>query len=877
MAVQKADYIWRDFETDGISASGFHKPINREIRERGTWVENAINAGLSNGGLIYDTKASMDADLAHDANASAWVMTGADAGIYRKSGASGSGAWTKIASLPYSYIKASNVGAGTANALQATTDIPVPAADGAALVALPIFADNTASPVTVAINGGTVLTIKTASGNDVAPGGLKAGMIVSGYVSGSTFRMLSDQASAAIQAAAEAAQLASESARDASASSADRAESYAAMLSADKIKFPTVPAMLADTAMSYSAGENLIVVGAGDVIEAGEFRYEVVGQAAPDNHLATAAGVKLDIIADSDDTIPLAAFGVSDTASLASAISKADAAEKWLDWGAVAIAIDSQVFVTLANPLRWKSSGAKVTYVGISDILNPFQINLPAEVKHQLLGGGWNFDGNGKVHIGPRFTQPLSSTGTKFLGERMVARNVECQEGAGVGSSGIQIRGGFGLVELIEPGAENISIRPGAGVLGAIGVVGIQVVNNPANDDAYPLATRIIRPKIRRVYSQDAAYAHDMDGIGVFAHPDTCNAHGMSRLKVIDADIIGCWGRDIKTQVGYTSITDPTGVVNEGPTGGKQYPFYGIQAGLGEVIGGEQIVDGHVCNTAASIIMSNLSNAASKGIFKWEKGSVRVVNGGKLDTCVHHYPSIPTSKVAWIVDGTQILEGSVREIVDLGTNGADKDTLIVRNTVSAELTGSLARVTAAIGGAAPYRAFVDATNNIQLGTPVPTLITNVPGLGATAIFSDRPGIGFTQSSTTNGNAANQSGITILDRRGPMPVPTSSGSFLGASERYFSVTLANDETFDFPAHGYGSYEAHIRTSKNSRQGFARISYDTGGIVEIAVGTDFKVGTTADPGTGSFRLWRESGALRLKNSDGSLRTFTILLRG
>ena len=73
------------------------QPSKALIRSYFRQFETAVDAGLSNGGLIYDTKANMDADLAHDANASAWVIadsTVANNGIYRKSGASGSGSWT---------------------------------------------------------------------------------------------------------------------------------------------------------------------------------------------------------------------------------------------------------------------------------------------------------------------------------------------------------------------------------------------------------------------------------------------------------------------------------------------------------------------------------------------------------------------------------------------------------------------------------------------------------------------------------------------------------------------------------------------------------------------------------------------------------------
>ena len=82
---------------------------------------------------------------------------------------------------------------------------------------LPINVTNTASPATVSLNGGAALPIITNSGNNVVVGGLVAGMVVAGYIFAGKFRLLSDQASAAIVAAAEDA--------------ADRAEAAAAGVS----------------------------------------------------------------------------------------------------------------------------------------------------------------------------------------------------------------------------------------------------------------------------------------------------------------------------------------------------------------------------------------------------------------------------------------------------------------------------------------------------------------------------------------------------------------------------------------------------------------------------------------------------------------------
>lgn len=218
--VQTANTIWRDYNTDGVPSSEEYDPKKADIRAWGTWVESIITAFTSGGGLIYTSKASLDADLAHDAHSMAWVIgdpIAANNGVYMKLGASGAGSWTRVADLPFSFIIASDAGAGTPNAIQATTSLPV---SPSALVWMNIFEANTASPVTVSFNGGSALTIKTNSGNDVAAGGLVAGVIVMGIVSGSTFRLVSDQASAAIVAAAEAAQAAAEAAQAAAEAAA---------------------------------------------------------------------------------------------------------------------------------------------------------------------------------------------------------------------------------------------------------------------------------------------------------------------------------------------------------------------------------------------------------------------------------------------------------------------------------------------------------------------------------------------------------------------------------------------------------------------------------------------------------------------------------
>lgn len=193
--------VWRDFETDGVPSSGKHKPKKSYIRQWSQNIETLLGS-VSSAAAIFSNRASLFAALAYAANTLAWVVADGNPaynGIYMKSGASGSGAWTRLADLPYSFVRMSNVGAGTVNAIQVTSSIPT--SDSILRIAN-VFAPNTGN-VTVSENGAVAKPLLTNSGNQIAPGGLTVGAIIAYVDSGSSFRLLSDQASAAVLAAAE--------------------------------------------------------------------------------------------------------------------------------------------------------------------------------------------------------------------------------------------------------------------------------------------------------------------------------------------------------------------------------------------------------------------------------------------------------------------------------------------------------------------------------------------------------------------------------------------------------------------------------------------------------------------------------------------------
>lgn len=207
--------VWRDFVTDGIPSSGPNNPHKRDIRVWTKWVEDIVAAALSGGGLLYATLSSLDADLNHAPNSSAWVVDDnvvENNGIYMKLGAAGAGSWQRMTDLPFSFIFASNTGSGTPAAIQATTDVPVSAS---ALVLLQIAEDYSGDAATISFNSAAPLTIKTNSGDDVQ--NLAGGSVVYGVISGETFRLANDEAIASLIYEA----------RDAAMAEADRSQNEA--------------------------------------------------------------------------------------------------------------------------------------------------------------------------------------------------------------------------------------------------------------------------------------------------------------------------------------------------------------------------------------------------------------------------------------------------------------------------------------------------------------------------------------------------------------------------------------------------------------------------------------------------------------------------
>ncbi|MBY5733495.1 hypothetical protein HFO26_24910 [Rhizobium leguminosarum] len=366
MAAPTGNIVFADYNIQGVPSSGKKKVKKSEARAWSAWLESFVTAIGTSGGSIYPTRALLFADLAHAANDAAWVIQDATVaynGIYRKNGNTGTGSWTRVADLPYSFIEASNSGAGTANAIQADTTIPV---SESALVLLNIVATNTASPVTAAFNGGAILTVKSNSGNDIAVGGLPAGMLVMGRVDGATFRLVSDQVSSAIVAAAEAAQAAAEAA-------ALEASDYADLAKDNFIRNSFIgDGITTDFELSIDPGSaNNMFVNVGGVWQpisaytlqhiSGDPYLRISGEPVPDDvEIDVRFGSKVDVGTPGDGTVTTAKIGAD--AVTADKMSAADAVAIRAKIGAAA----SGTAITNTQ----MPTGSVVQSILVSDIAN---------------------------------------------------------------------------------------------------------------------------------------------------------------------------------------------------------------------------------------------------------------------------------------------------------------------------------------------------------------------------------------------------------------------------------------------------------------------------------------------------------------------------
>lgn len=173
MSTQTISDVVRDYEIEGVPASGAHQVNKRELREWGESIETLLTG--SGATVAFPNLAAIDANLNFAANTYAFVYadtTAANNGAYLKSGGIGAGSWARVGDLPGAIVPLTVTG-GTGNAIVASAS-ETPQAPNRKLYLLTPTSNNTGA-TTIAVDGASAVAIKNALGSALASGSLIIG------------------------------------------------------------------------------------------------------------------------------------------------------------------------------------------------------------------------------------------------------------------------------------------------------------------------------------------------------------------------------------------------------------------------------------------------------------------------------------------------------------------------------------------------------------------------------------------------------------------------------------------------------------------------------------------------------------------------------
>lgn len=564
----------------------------------------------------------------------------------------------------------------------------------------------------------------------------------------------------------------------------------------------------------------------------------------------------------------------NDTAALIAAINASASLGVPLIWPDKTYRFTTTIDLNMSE-MNWIGRGATLLFDPAADTPFAIRLTLANGIEHRSTGA-ITVNGSGKVNRGVVFYQPTGTQTASLSVEGLRVKNVEMYAAPAEASAGIVALGGFSSILLSDCHVERVMMRTGAGVAATRGVSGILVLANVGITGAYSLDTKIIRPVIRRVYNQDVAYQSDMDGIGVFANPAVDMSNGAGSLTITGSDCSGCWGRDIKTQVGWSDISDHKSLRDEGPTGGIAHPCVDVQTGSGIVVGLDAVVDGVLATYSGVRFECDPVMAPMNSL--WDGGSVRLINGGTTSYVFASDPQTPG--VSSLAQARSVMvQGSIPVFALVRTNGADRDMIRLDNIVTTAVTTAFVEAYSKGGGSSPYRVIAHLERCRNLGTAVGMGRQNISPSNSQLLLSQTGCTGFTALKVYLGTFESNETFTTGDTVGneyPLPFQaagTFSNEWAGA-RRLGYVRLNNATNFTLPSHGYdGAYIARFMMTGADATRYATVAMSPTAITSILTGAGANVGTTSDPGSGSLRLWRTGSQIIVANNSGSEQTILV----
>ena len=559
-----------------------------------------------------------------------------------------------------------------------------------------------------------------------------------------------------------------------------------------------------------------------------------------------------------------------DAGNTAKAIAMISAG-KQIIWGSKSYGFTTPILITTPVSIDWDSAGCNL-FAAFGAHQSKF-ISIAVLPKKHVITGTMTIDAasisNEAFRLYNSLTPVYPTNYASLVADNVTVKNAKRVSLVVGDAAGWTIRGAFASVVLNNPVVSNVRMAAGSGVPSSVGAYGIGIDRESSGaGGGYALSAEINNPRVDGVYCEDATYTSDMDGILVFG--GLTSSDMVSYFEVNGGRIANCNGRSIKGQTTSGKVSGTTLFKDVGITGG-----YGTNADIDFQLG-NGFVDGIICEYRGFVptaIVSQQTSGVEAPQFGNVDGVQYTVSGGvTLPAVVSNVNRLAQSGALSInaISGT----GATTTVV-LARTPDDEMSVNVDNITVDNVTDAIVTVVEGGGSvSAPFVVYVNMSNIVNRGGPVDAIKSNFSTSPSEAVLSvSGKCIGINQTNRMRKATSNKP--LVMRSEG------FAGTYaFGGFQKVYSVEVDDAATVLLPQFGYSLnyYVLAVRVN-DGRQAGALLSCDDGGVLSLASGTLINVGTTSDPGSGTYRLWYDAGnsAVAFKNTSGSAKILTAMMLG
>jgi hypothetical protein len=587
------------------------------------------------------------------------------------------------------------------------------------------------------------------------------------------------------------------------------------------------------------------------------------------NFLQTGAGAQSRTVqAKLRDRVSLADFGAvgdgsnDDRTAIVNALNTQKPLE-WVGTSGKSFRITSPISHTPTADVIWYGQGATLTYAG-SHAEYALRLNDATGVEFIL--NDLTIDGAKLVN---KVLEVLNNTSLTTPSE-FIATNLYVNRARRLntfsGGEALRIRGAFNRVIFNGGGVKDCELPTGQGTPGSIGISGVSV--DWYSTTSYVREVLVDGFRVEKVYSSDLSYNDDQDGFVYFA-PTDGTRKVQSNFSCISSEFVNCYGRSIKTQCRDTVVQASSFVRSEGLTRGFGNNEIDAQNGNGNF---RDNSFAYTNGQEPSACVNVSGSTGTPGIVV-NGCSVVLDTSTTLSTFAQVFPSGGLFSRHSITNNK--IFGKVKEFFSFNAN-SNKNYADVSDNYIAEIVNGVTSEKALVyvrasGGTSPYFANIIATGNFYDNTHAPALVRDsISGVSMNSSLSQWGNVGFTTNTVTfdpSTGGLKTNAVAQIDKIGPVDGYSYA--------RVVDLTILGSSTTTVSLGNVQGALCIVQMKFNTN---ASLIFSSSGSVNtgISVGSQWGVGNTTDPGSGTFRVWSSAAnTLTFRNTDASQRAGVLFI--